>query len=298
MRFDNTDPTISPWLLLSLTNKALDNVSKELKQLVEDSILKKRAKSAGSRLPKSRQRSRQKQCFTAPIVRKVVVPDYINRKVAFVRCEDSRDFGSTASMVLANFKPINGLVRPHSSPSGTSARNRSQSVTDRLNLKLLQRAATSSAVHKRAVVNPPPEKPVLVRDDLDSTISDLRMKARETKVSEVRLTRNATYNAKQILTEFSRFGSSVRRKATRPRPSPDSSTKELARLIEAVDAHLSTSGAMAILKEMGIDHVPRTAAGRKNVMATGLSAALGTNGLRLSSHPESCSDEVEVDSMS
>lgn len=297
MRFDKTSPTISPWVLLSLTNKALENVSTELKQRVEDAILKKRAKSAESRPLKSRKRSRQTQRFAAPIVRKLIVPEHFHRRVAFSCSEDPRDIGFTASMLLPHYKPINGLVRPHSTPVGVSVGNRSQSVMNRLSLKLMARGKIPFSTGKLPVVTPPSDKPVLIREDLDNVISDLRMKAREAKVSEARQIRNNTYNPKQILTEFARVGASVRRKLRRPQTSPDSSTKELGRLIEIVDARLSTSSAMAILKKIGIDHVPRTEAGRKNIMATGLSAALGTNGLRLSSHPEGCSEEVEIDGM-
>jgi hypothetical protein len=180
--------------------------------------------------------------------------------------DPSADTFSPTWTVMRSFKAIEGLVRPCSSNhvGGGGSRKTSQSIADRLNVKLKQRASR----------RPKEDTSATTSSVLDDNLADIRLKIRELRVAENRRMRNRdSFNAKQLLTEFS----SVNRKRilNRPLTSPDASTRELSGLVDVIDARLSSSESLTILRELGIEYVPRTAAGRKNVIGTGLSAALG-----------------------
>lgn len=151
---------------------------------------------------------------------------------------------------------------------GKAARNRSCSVT----------TGSSSRQH---------EKGERSEMDLQETLVKLRLRVREVKVAEDRQIREVNLNAKQLLTEYSAFGMKIKDKKNvegRPKTSFDP-LKEIVSLIEVIDSSLSTSEALAILKELGVDYKPRSVEGRKNAMATDLSAALAPNGLHLANLP-------------
>jgi len=116
---------------------------------------------------------------------------------------------------------------------------------------------------------------------LKANIADIRLKIREIKVAEERRIREVKFDAKQLLTHFSSSGMKIQTMRDSPSSKNIDPMKELVSLIEVMDSTLSTNEALSILKELGVDYQPRSAMGKKNAMATDLSAALASNGLRL-----------------
>ena len=211
-------------------------------------------------------------------------------------CIDARvDVSRPSSAVFTNLRSMEGLVRPHSVPPELKgfARPERASIMDRLNVKLLERHTRKPKHLKKG--NTVEKKDVSLAE-VESLIADLKLRVHQSKVTKARMNRDDQYtNTKQMLTEFSGFGSKIRmQRMTRRISSGDSSTKELAGLIELVDAKLSTTESLSLLKEIGINYEPRTAAGKKNAMATGFSAALGGNGLKISAGAESMPEESDT----
>ena len=268
-----TVPRLSASVLLSLTEKALRRVESSLRLAIGKEVPTRRSRSAEVRRPKSMDHVKtQPRSVTAtsssPPMKKLPVL----REIGGLHLDHDRDVSRPTSAFFNYLRPSEGLVRPHSDHSDTESRA-SQFLMDRMNFKLVKRCKSRA---RKDVDESAPEN-----DKIHTILEDLRLKIRKMKVNDARRMRNATYNAKQIMTEFSGYGSKVlRRSGNRPLSSGDSSTKELMGIIELVDARLSTSEALAILKEIGINYEPLTAAGKKNATA----AALG--GLKLGSNDE------------
>ena len=157
------------------------------------------------------------------------------------------------------------------------------SIMHRLNLKLTSplRPGMSTVAHV-AATGGDDEEPNKPETDLDVLIAKLRVKIRQVRVAEERLIRDLHYNPKQLLSDFALHGMKARRGChIKPPTALVDPSKELIVLIEQIDAQLSTNEALAVLKELGIDYQPRSAMGKKNVMATDLSAVLAPNGFKL-----------------
>lgn len=113
-------------------------------------------------------------------------------------------------------------------------------------------------------------------------LTDLRAKVRQVRIGQRR--EKGVSNGKQLLAEFSGFGMKIKG-AKDSKNNVNNSIisdpiKELVSLIEVVDSSLSSSEALSILKELGVDYQPRSALGKKNAMATDLSAVLAPKGIR------------------
>jgi hypothetical protein len=111
----------------------------------------------------------------------------------------------------------------------------------------------------------------------------LKEKIHEFRVLEAQiLKKSKTYAPKQLLSEFSTYGTRVNRNwrplSSDPLHDP---CRDLISLIDTLDQRLSTNEALAIFKELGIDYQPRSASGKKNMMASDLSFALASSGLKL-----------------
>jgi hypothetical protein len=269
-------PRLSASVLLSLTEKALKRVESSLRSAMGANFHIRRTKSAEVRKPRSReQTSAQSRSATAKSTtgsrKKQKSP--IMREIKGLEFDLSRDVVRPTSGVFNYLRPVEGLVRPHVDDSGRSRARTSQILIDRMNFKLVKR-------HKSKAARKEQEEPIQEDPgkDLDAVLHDLRQRVQKMKVRES----HKMSNAKQMMTEFSGFGSRVLKKSNggRPLSSGDSSTKELMNIIELIDARLSTSEALAVLKEIGINYEPRTAAGKKNATA----AALAAGGLKLGSN--------------
>jgi len=114
-------------------------------------------------------------------------------------------------------------------------------------------------------------------------INYLKLKIHELKTAEaLALRKSNAYSPKRLLSEYSSYGIRVNRnwKPLKPNPTNDAA-RELATLIDRIDQQLSSNEALSTLKELGIDYQPRSAFGKKNMMASDFSMALVPNGLRL-----------------
>jgi hypothetical protein len=268
-------PRLSASVLLSLTEKALKRVESKLRSAVATRAHSHhRSRSAEVRKPKSRENcSAQMRSSTA---KSSMGSRRKQPKTPTLRSIDGLDFDRQhdilrpTSAVFDYLRPIDGLVRPHTEYSGKGRPRASQVLIDRMNLKLVKK-------HKSKAKRKENDEPVYdnSNEDLDIVLRHLRQRVQKMKVG------HSQTNTKQMMTEFSGFGSKVLRKGnTRPVSSPDSSAKELVNMIELIDARLSTSESLAALKEIGISYEPRTAAGKKNATA----AALAAGGLKLGSN--------------
>ena len=230
-----------------------------------------------------------------------------NRHIEFKVSNSSDVFMCSDGLTQNAICSASFLVRPET-PSvkqnverdSLRLRGSSKSVMNRLALKLGSHGPTSKSINPtspRGMTRQPSiaDQEDDNRNDLDSKVSELRLKVREVKVAEERLIRDFKYNPKQLLTQFSEFSMKLRgSNGALPKTPPKDPSKALVGLIEQIDTHLSTSEALSILKSIGIDYQPRSAFGRKNVMATDLSQALAPNGLKLASTDSTPGAEVKA----
>ena len=122
-------------------------------------------------------------------------------------------------------------------------------------------------------------------DEID--VDYLKLKVHELKAAEaLALRKSNSYSPKRLLSEYSSYGIRVNRnwKPVKPTPTHDAA-RELVSLIDRIDQQLSSNEALSTLKELGIDYQPRSAFGKKNMMASDFSMALAPNGLRLNDGP-------------
>ena len=273
---------LSSEVLLSLTETSLQKVVSDLRSQLATSQEERRA----------RRTTRPATCPRRP-VQSVPPPIEIRpategpsriRIPVELHLDPSRDLFVSTRSALSNATCCQGLVRPRTSLKGLGCRG-THSVAERLNLKVKH-----TSVHLRDKKR---AKEDLNGGELKVLVADLRAKNHEIKVMEERMIRELNYNPKQVLTDFSQFGVKVRNgRRKEPKPHTDS-TKQLSSLIDSIDAQLSTNEALAAFKQMGMEYHPRTAAGRKNAMATGLSAALAPNGLKLLTAQEESHEEID-----
>jgi len=112
----------------------------------------------------------------------------------------------------------------------------------------------------------------------------LKDRIHEFKVHEAQnLKKGSAYAPKQLLSEFSDYGTRLKRNwkgvfTATPKSDP---CRDLVALIDTLDQRLSTNEALAIFKELGVEYQPRSASGKKNMMASDLSLALAPNGLKI-----------------
>ena len=112
-------------------------------------------------------------------------------------------------------------------------------------------------------------------------INFLKLKIHELKTAEaLALRKSRDYSPKRLLSEYSPYGIRVNRN-WKPLKQTNEAAKELVGLIDRIDQQLSSNEALTTLKELGIDYQPRSAFGRKNMMANDFSMALSPNGFRL-----------------
>ena len=285
---------LSASILLSLTQKALKKVENSMRLALESRGSERRIRTTEVRLPKRR-------CLSSPHPKSAPALEnrprfsrnYTVKELSGLHIGSDVDVSRPSSAVFTNLKPVDGLVRPHSMADFRGlVRAEKPSVMDRLNLKLLERHPQNVIKNKQASRR---EKSPLTSQEVESMVSGLKEIVKQSRIAQARKNRDeASNNTQQMLTEFSGFGSKIRRQRNARRvASGDSSCKELVGLIELVDARLSTSESLSLLKEIGIQYEPRTAAGRKNAMATGFSAALGGNGLKIATVGEPNQEEPE-----
>lgn len=133
-----------------------------------------------------------------------------------------------------------------------------------------------------------------INNEID--VDYLKLKVHEIKTAEaLALRKSNNYSPKRLLSEYSSYGIRVNRnwKPIKPNPTHDAA-RELVSLIDRIDQQLSSNEALATLKELGIDYQPRSAFGKKNMMASDFSMALAPNGLRLNDGPPPSPNKEEV----
>jgi hypothetical protein len=297
---------------LSFTEENLAKVVERLKRLLIESISnrKKRSRTLRRALrPVTSVTAWSNHSRIASMTRRPASGCLKGRNFDAHYTDPSDIYASSESLIKRFICSPSFLVQPqarqasgHPATVDTSqVRPTSPAVMNRLSLKLNGRApkrsaaeehhAQSSSRNKRqqeifSVDSDDPE----CEDDMDTMINKLRVKIREVRVAEERMIRDFHYNPKQLLTQFYDFGTKAKSNARSASCTSDP-CKELANLIECVDSNLSTNEALAVLKEIGIEYQPRSAAGRKNVMATDLSLALAPNGLKLNAQEVTVSPE-------
>lgn len=126
------------------------------------------------------------------------------------------------------------------------------------------------------------DKPISLQNEesLIKTVNlqELRERVISVRIREKALLEKSGYSPKLLLTEY------AKRVVNIPKTT-ESRANEIVALIDIVDNRLSTSEALTVLKQLGIDYQPRSALGKKNLMATGLSSLLASNGLKLMAEP-------------
>ena len=278
-------PCLSSDVLLSLTESSLKKVVADLRAQLRAALEERRARK--SYRPSTTMARNPCRGSPARVPKRPGTegPPRI-RATTGINLDPTRDLFVSSRTALSNATCNHGLVRPRSSLEGLGCRG-IQSVAERLHLKV------SHAIHQGTTNGKKRTKPGLSTEEMRSQVSELRAKIHEVKVLEERMIRDLDYNPKQVLTEFSKFGVKVRNGRRHDRKTTTDSTKQLSALIDSIDAQLSTNEALAAFKQMGIEYHPRTAAGRKNAMATGLSAALAPNGLKLLASQEDAQEDDE-----
>jgi|LauGreDrversion4_2_1035121.scaffolds.fasta_scaffold08046_5 hypothetical protein len=128
-------------------------------------------------------------------------------------------------------------------------------------------------------------------------INFLKLKIHELKTAEALALRKSDYSPKRLLSEYSPYGIRVNRnwKPLKPANPSNDATRELVTLIDRIDQQLSSNEALSTLKELGIDYQPRSAFGKKNMMASDFSMALGQNGLKLNDGTPSSPSKENTD---
>lgn len=126
-------------------------------------------------------------------------------------------------------------------------------------------------------------------------INFLKLKIHELKTAEaLAMRKSSNYSPKRLLSEYSPYGIRVNRNWKPLKPLSNDATRELVTLIDRIDQQLSSNEALSTLKELGIDYQPRSAFGKKNMMASDFYMALAPNGLKLNDGTPSSPSKEET----
>ena len=259
-------------VLLSARQTELEQVVHQLKVLLAERLERRMRKRDIAKKEHTAKCTRKEPVNRVEVIKPVFEPEFSPAVPLIAPTDVVMNVASLRRICLDTYSVGKSPARVGTSSKGMDNVG-SRNVMHRLALKL-----------EKATIKPKEETD---EDDVEeekvvpNVLAELRVRLHDIRERESNLFKKYGYTPKQLLNEFSSYGLRIKhgiKYVALPTWSPSS---EIVSLIDAVDRRLSTNEALGVLKQLGIEYQPRSAMGKKNLMANGLSSLLASNGLKL-----------------